>query len=126
MSRMLTLNHGESSFRILREQTFDDTLLGSPLGDLSCLRVQIKGRTSSGVPHELLNDLEVLAIRYQECRVGMPKRVPSNFLPDAGSQCCRLNDLRQHSPRPVWLLATLARTGKDPILSVRKLGRFLP
>ena len=126
MSRILTLDRGESRFGILREETFDDTLLGSPLGDQSGLRVQIKGRTSPGVPHQLLDDLEVLAIRYQECRVGMPKRVPSNFLPDAGSQCCRLNDLRQHSPRPVWLLATLARTGKDPILGVRKLSRFLP
>lgn len=71
MSRILTLDHGGAPFKILREETFNDTLLSLPLGDQSCLRVQIKGRTSSGVPHELLNDLEVLAIRYQECRVGV-------------------------------------------------------
>ena len=88
MSRILTLNHGGAPFGILCEETFDDTLLGSPLGDQSGLRVQIEGRTSSGVPHQLLNDLEVLAIRYQECRVGVPKRVPSNILLDAGSPRC--------------------------------------
>jgi hypothetical protein len=72
---------------LFREKGFYGTLLSLSLGDQPGLRIEIKCCPCIGMPHEFLDDFDVLTIRNQKHRVCVPEGMPAYFLANTGPDC---------------------------------------
>src|SRR5271157_1607239 len=67
-----------------------DSCLSLALGFGHRLRVNVGGHLISGVAQQLLDGLDIFAVRLHECSEGVPQRVPTHVAADAGGFECGL------------------------------------
>ena len=77
------------------------------------------------VPHELLHNLHVLAVAFEECRVCVPERMPAEVAHDSDFFRRRLQVRLVKRTWPIRQFPTTVWTGENPVL-VGGVGTLQP
>jgi hypothetical protein len=112
-------------FFVFVEQQADNSALRVAFRLRDSLRVDVQRDRDVRVPHELLHNLQVLAVAFEERCVGVPECMPTKVAYNSDFFCRWLQVRLVKRTWPVRQFPATVWAGKDPVL-ISRVGTLQP